>query len=347
MVTPVSLRLMFGGSLDYQDWEARHQAGQVPDRWPYGLDRLAEHGFRLSAAAPYQPGPRGRQIARAARALGHLEWLETRQKLRAAQDVDAVVCWDERVRRAGHHGRPTPGGDRRHRDEPTVRSPSGVPSPPRFAGPTGSGCFPRDSYPRFVISVWPQDRLRLLPFGIDADFFTPDDTPIGAWSGGQRRQRPPPRLPDRGAGDAPGPTTPAARPARTRHPPAHRHPPELGRRHPMLSHGDLRQLYRRSQVVVVGLRPNQHVSGVTVALEALACARPVVISDTPGMGEYVSPDTGIMVPPADHEAMAAAIIRLLRDADEATAMGSSGLKIVHERHTTAVMAQNLAELLRG
>ena len=125
-------------------------------------------------------------------------------------------------------------------------------------------------------------------------------------------------------------------------------PADLGIRHPQLSHGDLRELYRRSQVVVVALHPNLHVSGVTVALEAMACGRPVVITGTPGMTDYVvHGEWGRLVPPGDPEALARAIIDLLLDQDEAAALGGAGHKAAQDRYNTASQAAALAELLRG
>jgi len=48
-------------------------------------------------------------------------------------------------------------------------------------------------------------------------------------------------------------------------------------------------------------------------LEALACGVPQVASDVGGVGEAVSPETGVLVPPLDSERLADAIVSLLRD----------------------------------
>jgi glycosyltransferase involved in cell wall biosynthesis len=47
-------------------------------------------------------------------------------------------------------------------------------------------------------------------------------------------------------------------------------------------------------------------------IEAMMCARPVVATDVGGVAEALA-DTGLLVPPGAPEAMAAAILRLLRD----------------------------------
>jgi glycosyltransferase involved in cell wall biosynthesis len=49
------------------------------------------------------------------------------------------------------------------------------------------------------------------------------------------------------------------------------------------------------------------------ALEALACGVPQVATDVAGTGEAVAPDTGLLVPPGDPEALADALVTLLND----------------------------------
>jgi glycosyltransferase involved in cell wall biosynthesis len=57
------------------------------------------------------------------------------------------------------------------------------------------------------------------------------------------------------------------------------------------------------------------------AMQAMACALPVVVTDVGGMRDAVTPDvTGVMVPARDAAALAAAIARLLDDAEFARAL---------------------------
>jgi len=61
------------------------------------------------------------------------------------------------------------------------------------------------------------------------------------------------------------------------------------------------------------------------ALEAMALGRPVVASRVGGTPEVVADgQTGVLVEPANPEALAAAIARLLRDPEEARRMGEAG-----------------------
>src|SRR5947209_19136254 len=77
------------------EWARRHAAGEVPDHWPYGLHRLADHGVPVIMRKPAGGRVAGR-IGRAARNRGGgLEWLDA---LRGApREAEAVLCWDERT----------------------------------------------------------------------------------------------------------------------------------------------------------------------------------------------------------------------------------------------------------
>src|SRR5690349_18862248 len=53
------LYLHYGHTLDPAGWQRRHEAGLVPDRLPYGLDRLADSDIELSVRqVPAREGPR-------------------------------------------------------------------------------------------------------------------------------------------------------------------------------------------------------------------------------------------------------------------------------------------------
>jgi glycosyltransferase involved in cell wall biosynthesis len=65
-------------------------------------------------------------------------------------------------------------------------------------------------------------------------------------------------------------------------------------------------------------------------LEALACGVPQVVTAVGGTSEAVVPETGLLVPPRDPEALAGAIVELLRDPARRERMREAS----RDRHTT-------------
>ena len=99
-------------------------------------------------------------------------------------------------------------------------------------------------------------------------------------------------------------------------------------------------------MVALALKPNLHISGMSVLLEAMACSRPVVVTDTPGLREYVRDgETGVVVQPGDADALATGVGDLLADPDRARALGVAGRKAVTEYFSTRKQAERLREIL--
>jgi glycosyltransferase involved in cell wall biosynthesis len=79
-----------------------------------------------------------------------------------------------------------------------------------------------------------------------------------------------------------------------------------------------------------------------VLLEAMARGRPVVATPVGGTPELVlDGETGLLVPPRDPEALAAALRRLLEDPDLARRLGEAGRARVAERFTAAAQARRI------
>ncbi len=73
-----------------------------------------------------------------------------------------------------------------------------------------------------------------------------------------------------------------------------------------------------------------------VVLEAMAMAKPVVATDAGGVPEIVlHGQTGILVPPADPTAMAAAVVNLLQDRAMADRLGQAGRRRVESEFSLA------------
>lgn len=318
---PADTRLHYSRDLDAGPWQQRHAAGEVPDRWPYGLHELAAVGVRPVPAQNALPVRGLRRIA------GGYDWH------RITPDGDAAMCWDERAGvPVALSGVPTLTGviwlterDRHHWTDPLARralarSTVFVLSPLQLPAL-------RD---RWGVAPW---RSHFVTFGVDQHFWQPvDGQSDGVLVVGNDRHRD--------------------------HLTAIRATQALGHRITVvttqdvpvphvafLSHRDLRQAYADHAVVAVATRPNLHASGVTVALEAMACSRPVVATRGGGLEEYITPETGVLVPAGDVRAMERALRELLEDADRATAMGRAGRVAVQERFNSRAMAAHLHDLM--
>jgi len=85
----------------------------------------------------------------------------------------------------------------------------------------------------------------------------------------------------------------------------------------------------------------------TSLLDAMACGKPIVATTAGGMPEVVKDgQTGILVRPRDHEAMANAIIRLLGDAAARRAMGAAGEARARAYFSAERMVQDTVEVYR-
>ena len=84
-----------------------------------------------------------------------------------------------------------------------------------------------------------------------------------------------------------------------------------------------------------------------VLTQAFASATPVVASDIPGYDEVAGPDTGILVPPEDHRALADALVELLDDEPRRVALGARAREVAEERYSWDRIAGRLEEIYLG
>ncbi|GMU92480.1 MAG: glucosyl transferase [Candidatus Hydrogenedentota bacterium] len=90
----------------------------------------------------------------------------------------------------------------------------------------------------------------------------------------------------------------------------------------------------------------------TSVLDAMACGVPVVATDAGGISEMVrNGETGLLAPPRDPAALAAAVVRMVRDADLRTRVKDAAAELVRDQFTVDRMVEgNLRvyeELLAG
>ena len=80
-----------------------------------------------------------------------------------------------------------------------------------------------------------------------------------------------------------------------------------------------------------------------VLLEALALARPVVGTQVGGIPEVIKHgETGFLVPPKDAESLAEAIIRVLRNPEEAARLGERGRELISQEFNVETMVRKIA-----
>ncbi len=112
--------------------------------------------------------------------------------------------------------------------------------------------------------------------------------------------------------------------------------------HELLKEEEYIQLYSSAKVFVC---PSIYEPFGIINLEAMACRRPVVATSVGGIKEVVIPDeTGILVEPANPEALAEGIKRLLRDERLAREFGERGRERVERHFSWASIAQETKRL---
>jgi len=108
---------------------------------------------------------------------------------------------------------------------------------------------------------------------------------------------------------------------------------------------DVREIWRRA---AIGVLPSTYGEGVPKALlEAAACGRPIVATDMPGCRAVVrNGETGLLVPPGDIAALAAALARLAGDPALRRAMGAAGRALVEREFADERVARDTLALYR-
>ncbi|MEO7236460.1 MAG: glycosyltransferase family 4 protein [Lapillicoccus sp.] len=313
--------------LSVAGWAARHREDGVPGRWPYGLDRLG------------RPDTSVRVLDLAPDDRAHRAW--ARVARRRLVDADLVLTWDEnaagrlgRQWRAMEHGSGVVwltddvGGRFAEQQVDMLR---------RCAATWVLSDAQRDPLQQLL---GPGHPVHVVRFGIDTTFFRPAPYPARpvVFSAGNDRHRDTATLMSAlGLVHEAVPGAELLVQSQTTGT-----PPKGVTVVRDASHSGIRQLHARAGVVAVATHPNLHVSGMTVALEANATGRPVVMTRTPGVEGYLRHGVdALLVPPHDPEALAAAVIRLLEDPRRAGSMGEAGRAKVERDHTEQTMADQL------
>jgi glycosyltransferase involved in cell wall biosynthesis len=115
-----------------------------------------------------------------------------------------------------------------------------------------------------------------------------------------------------------------------------------------IDHVSYREILARARLVVVTTTAPRYPSGQTVVLEAMAMAKPLVVTDSPAMRDYVRPDVeGVLVPAEDPTAVGAAVDDLLADGARRRRLGLAGREAVERRFNQEEMWAQIAAVLHS
>jgi glycosyltransferase involved in cell wall biosynthesis len=107
------------------------------------------------------------------------------------------------------------------------------------------------------------------------------------------------------------------------------------------SHDDLALGLNASDVVVL---PSVHEQFGQVLVEGMACGLPVIAVNNHGPATIVDDgETGLLVPPDDEDAMAAALVRIVDDSDQRRRMGETAYARSRERYSWPALAERVAK----
>ncbi len=101
---------------------------------------------------------------------------------------------------------------------------------------------------------------------------------------------------------------------------------------------DLTEYYNKMSVCVC---PSLYESGGTVALEAMTCGCPVIVTKQGGFIEnIIDNETGLMVPVGDTDALANAVIRIFNSSELRERLSTNALKYVKGRFSLDTMVES-------
>jgi glycosyltransferase involved in cell wall biosynthesis len=113
-----------------------------------------------------------------------------------------------------------------------------------------------------------------------------------------------------------------------------------------LSYPELRSVYAKARAVIVPLHASDYAAGVTTVLEAMAMARPLIVSDTDGMRGYVkNNETGLLVRPENPQEIRAALLSLWEKPQERCRLGTNARNAIEARFTLDTWLDAMTSML--
>ena len=116
-------------------------------------------------------------------------------------------------------------------------------------------------------------------------------------------------------------------------------------KHEILSDADIRQYYQNAAAVILPIKDTYQPSGQSVALQAMACGRPVIISNFAGFWEPCAFENGRDILFADANSVSSFtdhISKLVSQPDLANQIGSRARQLVAQRYSIDQFADQLS-----
>jgi glycosyltransferase involved in cell wall biosynthesis len=351
---------------DWHSWSARHARGEVAgELGPYGAEQLRSHGISLHwSDSSHRPPWNSPLLMRPLRKLGTMrpQLIGAREALVSARSVkgaDATLALFEDQALAAAYAR-TKGV------APFAGRPLAIIACWLAENCTDFDAETRVAYRQALMGAdrvcffsqnqteilereldLPAERLRCVPFGIDAEFFSTDG------QAGEQTDAGYILAIGRDIGRDHNTLLEAVRgtelPVRLVTPQpelAALAPPNVELIQTTVEHPEYRALLAGASVVAVPTHAPAYPSGQTVVLEAMAMGKAIVTTDSPAMRDYVQDGhTGMLVPAHDARALSEALKALMTDAQLRQTLGDAAREQVHQRFNHRTMWAALADVL--
>lgn len=110
----------------------------------------------------------------------------------------------------------------------------------------------------------------------------------------------------------------------------------------------LRSLYARARLVVIPLNNVSYAAGANSILETMAMGKPAIISQTPGIREYISDgETGVFVPPSDPVRLRETILSLWNNRAAHKRLGENARQIVEEKMNLEIYVEQVTTIMEN
>lgn len=110
---------------------------------------------------------------------------------------------------------------------------------------------------------------------------------------------------------------------------------------------ELRALYDKARLVVTPLYNVDYAAGVNSVLEGMAMAKPVIVSQSPGISDYIiNGETGVFTPPGDPDALRDTILSLWEQPAERARLGQNARQIVEEQINLDIYVKRVSEIVQ-